>query len=84
MSNSNLNITSSNHGKGREAKLTGDIIEITVGIDTIAEGKPLDAVDAALLGVVAAQLTELGITYDGKLTPGPMDLTWNHNEEQDQ
>ena len=55
-----------------------------MGIDTIAEGKPLDAVDAALRGAVAAQLTQLGITYDGKLTPGPMDLTWNHNEEQDQ
>lgn len=84
MSNSNLNITSSNHGKGREAKLTGDIIEITVGIDTIAEDKPLDAVDAALLGVVAAQLTELGITYNGKLAPGPVDLAWDLNEEQDQ
>lgn len=84
MSNSNLNITSTNDGKGREATLTGDVIETTVGIDTLAEDKPLDVVDAALIGVIAAQLTELGITYDGKLAPGPMDLTWDLDEEPEQ
>lgn len=84
MSNSQLSITTPDSG-GREASLTGEVIEITVGIDNVREDVSDTEVDQALLRVIAAQCTQLGIdTHDGApLAVGSLDLVWDPEQAED-
>lgn len=85
MSNSNLTIKTTDDG-GREATLTGEVIEVTVGIENVWEGIEHAELDRALIRVIAAQFEQLGIEIsDGQpLAPGPLDLVWDVDEEGDQ